>query len=947
MQKEQTPDGVEFVAEEEGVREYRLRANGLKLLLVENRVAPVVTFLVLYRVGSRNEAVGHTGATHLLEHMLFKGTPTFNKERRTQIAATLQRVGADFNATTWYDRTNYFETLPSDALELAAHLEADRMRNSFIADSDRQSEMTVVRNELERGQNEPMLVLDEAVYATAFREHPYHHPTIGWRADVENVPTARLKEFYDTFYHPNNATVIVAGDFDRPGALALVEKYFGAAPPSPAPIPEVYTDEPPQQGERRLRIRRAGELPLVQVAYRTPAALGQTTVLSNAELAARAKNPPAGNDIFPLVVLSHALSNGVTSRLYQALVERELAVSVDARVDQFRDPGLFNVYVAARPGVEPERVEEVIHREAERAAREATDDEVSKAKRQIAAAVAYERDGTHNVAAQMSEAESVADWRFYQSYARSVARVTAGDVRRVAARYLNEDNRTVGYFIPKGNGANGSGGAGSVRVAGSRPAARPRPHGFKYHHEPDDLGAGGDGLSGGMTSGAVSAARPAGEAGAARSGVAARVSRTELETGAALVVLENSATPTVSVRGSLRAGSYFEPRDKPGLARLTAGMLERGTRRRTKLELAGDLEAVGAELDFSADPFAVQLSGRSLAADFPVLLGALAEMLREPSFPEDELEKLKQQTVAAVMEQQADTRLRAYERLSQAIFDEQNPFYAHAAERLVASINSVTVEDVRAFHEKFYGGRSLVLSVVGDVRKAEARRLFEESFAGFGGPSSVAVEVADPAQQTGARREFVLVREKANVDVLLGSAAPLRRDASDYYAALLANRALGESTLSSRLGLQVRDVEGLTYGIGSRFRAPSLAAGPWYIAVSVNPGNVERAVESALRVLREYVEHGIRPDELEDEKSSAVGSFKVSLATNAGLAEALWNAEFYRLGLDYVDRYPQLIRAVTVEEVNAAIRKYFRPDHLTVVIAGDIEAAQGESTPLA
>jgi zinc protease len=229
------PEGVEFVAEEEGVREFRL-ANGLKLLLVENRVAPVATFLVLYRVGSRNEAVGHTGATHLLEHMLFKGTPTFNKARGTQVAATLQRVGADFNATTWYDRTNYFETVPSDALELAVHLEADRMRNSFIADEDRRSEMTVVRNELERGQNEPMLVLDEAVYAAAFREHPYHHPTIGWRADVENVPTARLKEFYDTFYHPNNATAVVVGDFEEGRALSLVNRYFGAFPASPAPI---------------------------------------------------------------------------------------------------------------------------------------------------------------------------------------------------------------------------------------------------------------------------------------------------------------------------------------------------------------------------------------------------------------------------------------------------------------------------------------------------------------------------------------------------------------------------------------------------------------------------------------------------------------------------------------------------------------------------------------
>jgi zinc protease len=452
---ERLPEGVEFVAEEEGVREYGL-ANGLKLLLVENRVAPVVTVLVVYRVGSRNEAVGHTGATHLLEHMLFKGTPTFNKRAGTQIAATLQRIGADYNATTWYDRTNYFETVPSDAIELAVRLEADRMRNSFIADEDRRSEMTVVRNELERGQNEPALVLDESVYATAFREHPYHHPTIGWRSDVENVPTARLKEFYDTFYHPNNATAVIVGEFERASTLELVGKYFGALPPSPSPIPEVYTDEPRQQGERRVVVRRAGELPLVQVAFRTPAALGHTNVLSNAELAGRASDPPEENDTYPLAVLAAALAGGVTSRLYQALVETELAVSVDARGDQFRDPGLFNVYATVAPGVEPARVEGVIHTELRRVGSDLGEDELKKAKRQIAAHVAYERDGTHNVAVQLSEAEAVADWRFYNSYARSVARVTAEGVRRMAAAYFEEDNRTVGHFVPKQAGGDGA-----------------------------------------------------------------------------------------------------------------------------------------------------------------------------------------------------------------------------------------------------------------------------------------------------------------------------------------------------------------------------------------------------------------------------------------------------------------------------------------------------------
>src|SRR3712207_590656 len=220
-----------------------------------------------------------------------------------------------------------------------------------------------------------MMVLDEAVYATAFREHPYHHPTIGWRSDVENVPTARLKEFYDTFYHPNNATAIVVGDFERLRALSLVAEHFGAFPASPSPIPEVYTDEPRQEGERRVVVRRAGELPLVQVAFRTPAALGQTRVLSNAELAARALKAPEQNDTFPLAVLASMLSNGVTSRLYQALVESELAVSADARLDQFRDPGLFNVYATAAPGVEAQRLEDAIHRELARASEDLTEAE--------------------------------------------------------------------------------------------------------------------------------------------------------------------------------------------------------------------------------------------------------------------------------------------------------------------------------------------------------------------------------------------------------------------------------------------------------------------------------------------------------------------------------------------------------------------------------------------
>ncbi len=972
MVEVQLPAGLQFVTEADGISEYKL-ANGMKVLLVENRVAPVATVMVVYRVGSRNEAVGYTGSTHLLEHMMFKGTPTFNKEKNTQIAATLQKIGAAFNATTWYDRTNYFETVPSDQLELTIKLEADRMRNSLINDSDRQSEMTVVRNELERGQNEPSEVLDEAVYAAAFREHPYHHPTIGWRADVEGVPTSRLKEFYDTFYHPNNATVILVGDFERGDALQLIKEHFGSYEIPAHPIPEVYTEEPPQQGERRLVIRRAGELALVQMAFHTPGVLGQMNVLSNKDLAERAANPPAGNDIYPLVVLSVALSHGITSRLYQALVETELAVDANSNADQHRDPGLFNLYATVTPGVEPGKVEETMLEELRKVIEEGlTAAEVEKAQQQIIAQVAYSRDGTFNIAMQMSEAEAVADWRFYKDYEANIKRVTLADIQRVAQTYFTEDNRTVGHFIPKQTGGGGgSNGNGDGKAAIER-------RGVQFYRTPDSedaLGAAAE-----VSSVAESVVRQEGEGQpqhgdsttpqekeqqaiaprgdkssdaaepvtpetAGRSNFASRVIRSEFESGAKLLILENHATPTISLRGSFRAGSYFEPGDKPALAQITANMLERGTKKRTKFQLAGDLESVGAQLAFSADPFAVNVAARALSKDLPLVIDALAEVLIEPAFPADELEKLKQQIVAGIQEQQSNTGYRARERFTQLIFDEASPYFMHPGEQLVKSVRSITVEDVRAFYEKYYGGRSLILSVAGDVEADRVQKHFRETLKAFTGPENVDINVIDPEPQSATRREIVLVKEKANVDILLGSAAPLRRDSKDYYAAVLANSALGESTLSSRLGLQVRDQEGLTYGINSRFRAPSLAAGPWYVGVSVNPNNIEKAINSALAVLRDYVKNGIREDELADEKSSAIGSFKVSLATNGGLAQAMWNAEFYGLGIDYIDRYPQITQSVTVEEVNAAIRKYFRPDQLTVVIAGDIEASLPGGVP--
>ncbi len=418
------------ITEYDGITEYKLNFNDLKVLLMPRNAAPVVAFMVVYRVGSRNEAVGHTGSTHLLEHMLFKGTPTYNKKNGTQIAAVLQRQGAVFNADTWFDRTRYYEMLPNDKLELAIDLEADRMRNSYIADEDRQSEMTVVRNELERGENDPARILDERVWAMAFREHPYHHPTIGWRSDVEGVPTSRLKEFYNTYYHPNNATAILVGNFNEQSALDLIAKRFGQIPTSPNPIPPMYTVEPPQEGEIRFVLRRAGQLGLIEMAWHIPEARHTDTPV--------------------LAILDHVLAAGVTSRLYQALIETQLAVDVGAQAYQFTDPGLFTLDVTLRPGVSHEDAERVVLEVIEKLkAEEISDKELQKAKNIILSQLIYLRDSPFGVVSAIGESEAIADWKLYVDLPGLVEKVTPADIKRVVTTYFTQDNRTVGYFIPK------------------------------------------------------------------------------------------------------------------------------------------------------------------------------------------------------------------------------------------------------------------------------------------------------------------------------------------------------------------------------------------------------------------------------------------------------------------------------------------------------------------
>lgn len=409
------------------ITEYRLRSNGLRILLVPDTTSPVAGCMVTYHVGSRNEAIGYTGATHLLEHLMFKGSERFNGKLGTSMEHLMESRGAMVNATTWYDRTNYYEVLPKDALPLAIEIEADRMRTAILNEKDRASEMPIVRNEFERGENLPMEALDKQIWAAAFLAHPYHHPTIGWRSDIEGVSIERLKQFYNDFYWPDNATVTIVGNFTEKETLMRIKKEFGRHEKRVGAYPQVYTQEPAQEGERRVRVERAGT-PIVSVAHKIPEATHQ--------------------DIPALLVLATILYDDKSSRLYRAFIDTAQATDVMVLCSQFKDPGLFQTFLTLAPGV--------LHTEAERLLMEeyraltttqVSSLELKRAKQSLRASLASRRDGPYALLSALNEDIATGDWTRFVTLPDALQAVSARDVKRVAQTYFKDQSRVSGWFV--------------------------------------------------------------------------------------------------------------------------------------------------------------------------------------------------------------------------------------------------------------------------------------------------------------------------------------------------------------------------------------------------------------------------------------------------------------------------------------------------------------------
>jgi len=427
-------DGFTYIKTVGSVQEYTLDANGLQVLVLPEHSAPVVTFMVTYHVGSRNEVTGTTGATHLLEHLMFKGSPNFNDAKGNSVKQFLERVGGVYNATTYLDRTNYYANIGRDHLDGYMAIEADRMRNLWLREDGRKPEMTVVRNEFERGENSPIQSLIKEIFAAAYVAHPYHHNTIGWRSDIEKVSIEKLREFYDTFYWPDNATATVIGDVDPVAALGLVRKYYGGYPRAPKPIPQVYTEEPDQTGPRRVIVKRAGQLGVVAIAHKTPAAT----------------HP----DYAAITLLGAILGDGKNSRLYRTLTDKNLSTGVFTGAFTTHDPSLYFTFIPLAPGAKHEEVEKIAVDEIERLKRDGvTETELQAAVAKSLADAAFQRDGSFAMAGNLNEYIAAGDWTLYYTLEESVKKVTVADIQRVANKYLNVDQSTTGWFIPLAPGA--------------------------------------------------------------------------------------------------------------------------------------------------------------------------------------------------------------------------------------------------------------------------------------------------------------------------------------------------------------------------------------------------------------------------------------------------------------------------------------------------------------
>jgi zinc protease len=882
------------IREVEGITEYRLE-NGLRVLLFPDDSRATTTVNLTILVGSRHEGYGEAGMAHLLEHMVFKGTPNHKK-----IPALLTEMGARFNGTTWLDRTNYYETFPANVenLETAIRLEADRMINSYIKGEDLASEMTVVRNEFERGENSPQSVLLERMFGAAFEWHNYGKSTIGNRADIERVPVENLRQFYKRFYQPDNAILIVAGRFDADMTLQFVQKYFGSIPRPDRKLNQTYTEEPAQDGERRVTVRRVGTVPLAGLMYHIPAG-------SHPDFAA-------------IDVLTTLMTSEPAGRLYDSLVKRRVAASAFGFAFGLHDPGVMVFGAEAAQGTSADDLfQQLIDGVEGAAATQFTPVEVERARQELLRQRELAAANTTRIAVELSDWAAQGDWRLYFLYRDHLEEVTPADVQRVAEAYLVQSNRTAGLFEPTAS-----------------------PERSSIPATPDLLALVGD-YKGREAISAGESFDPD------PSAIEARLIRGRLPSGIKVIGLpKKTRGATVELRLHLRYGTLESLMGAATAAELLPQMLMRGSENLTRQQLSDELDNYRAQMSVSGDAGNLMVSIKTTRENLVPVLGLLEEVLRKPVFPEQELELLQEEQIAAASQMIPEPMSIATRTVRRTIdvFDPEDPRYVTTPEEDVQRQETVNIEQIRQLYADLIGASTGELCVIGDFSPDAVQPAIHRIVDGWKSPvdyERIGRE-AQPMEHGGYTQ--INTPDKANAVYFAAMTLPMRDDHPDYPALSIGNFILGGGSLSSRLADRVRQKEGLSYSIQSMMQPSAVdERTAFYIFAISNPANAGRVHEVIQEELRNLVGEGITEKELADAKKGYLNQQEVARSSDSRLASTLLAYAYLNRSMSFISDREAKIASLTVDEVNAALKRYLEPERLVIVSAGDFEAAAQQS----
>jgi zinc protease len=916
-----TPRAEQAIANFQDVTEVKLD-NGLKVLLREIHTTPLVSVGCWYRVGSRDEQIGITGISHWVEHMNFKGTPNLPKGR---MASIIEDAGGYWNGYTSLDQTAYFETVAAVALEEVLKLEAERMTLSLFESAEVAAERTVVISELQGAENNPKDLLDRGVTAAALQVHPYRLPTGGWLQDLESLTREQLYQHYRQYYAPNNAVLVVAGDFKTTTALEFIKKQFGSIPRKPDPVRR-KTIEPEPEGERRIKILREGSTPYLQVAFPAPDILN--------------------DDFYAFLILDAALSGAKgmnlwsspleadaakSSRLYRALIDKKLATYVNSALLPTQDPYLYKLTLTLPDTFQFQPAEEVISEELEKLKNYGiTGYEFDKARNQLLTRTFLDQDTAAKLTHQLGYFESIASHQFLGSLEDKIGKVSQDDLRRVAVKYFSDRARTIGLFVPlpkqqKIEVEKLSAEKPPKKEAGENWQERTRLAGLRsvvstYHGR----------------SGARVLPAQGTQPQQARPQIGLKLKRQVLPNGVVIMAAENHTSPTVAVLASIKAGAMRDSDEKAGIANFVGSMLEHGTKERNVYQLAEGFDFLGADLRRETNYLATSLLVEGLKKDLGSLVALLAEMFQAPSFPPSEMEKVKAELLGELREQSEDPAAVADQVLRERIYPQGHPF------RRKANGSAKTVEkfqpaDLLSFYRRTYRPDGFTIVVAGDVDPEEVFTQVEKHFgkwAATGDPEAFAIPSVSIG--LGEGKQIVPLRNKSQCDIVLGITGISIRS-PDYYPMLVLNQILGQAGLGGRLGSRIRDQEGLAYDVSASFDA-SLGEGPFVIRAGTGPQQVDRVVALMKDEIEKMRAHGVSEQEVSAAKRYLVNSVPLQLESNEGIAREFERIELFQLGEDYLIRYPNLIDGVKIDQLLDCVRTRLAFDKGSLVIAGPYES---------